>query len=125
MSSSVRPSGVTLLALILTLSSSLWAQEQPDPVTLLPQGVLDRIADEVSGSFAMRHVYELGAYEGKRDVAEYRTTYFETEYVVEMARQYGLSAVEVERFPANPPWHAHKGELWLVTPEERLLISHR
>jgi len=125
MSSSVRRSGVTLLALILTLSSSLWAQEQPDPVTLLPQGVLDRIADEVSGSFAMRHVYELGAYEGKRDVAEYRTTYFETEYVVEMARQYGLSAVEVERFPANPQWHAHKGELWLVTPEERLLISHR
>src|SRR5690625_7481327 len=102
MSSSVRRSGVTLLALILTLSSSLWAQEQPDPVTLLPQGALDRIADEVPGSFATRHDYELGAHDGKRDAAEPRTTYFETENVADMARQCGRSAVEGDHIPAIP-----------------------
>lgn len=101
------------------------AQEQPDPVTLLPQPVLDRIADEVSGAVAMRHVYEMGAYEGKRYEREYGDTYFETEYVARMAREYGLEDVHVVRFEANPQWHARRGELWLETPRRRLLISHR
>lgn len=118
--------GAALLALSLAFASPLRAQEQADPVTLLPQRVLDRIAAEVSGSLALRHVYELGAYEGKRYEAEYGTTYFETEYVSRMAKEYGLSDVHVDRFPANPQWHARRGELWVVTPaEERLLISHR
>jgi hypothetical protein len=117
--------GAAVLALSLAVVPQLQAQEQADPVTLLPQRVLDRIADEVSGSLALRHVYELGAYEGKRYEAEYGATYFETEYVARMAREYGLTNVHVDRFPANPQWHARRGELWLVTPEERLLISHR
>jgi hypothetical protein len=111
---------------LLAAPGALRAQEQPDPVTLLPQPTLDRIADAVSGAQAMRHVLELGAYEGKRDVAEYRGTYFETEYVKKMAAQYGLSDVQVHRYPAPPQWHAKRGELWLVTPgQRRLLISHR
>lgn len=101
------------------------AQEQPDPVTLLSQPILDRIADEVSGAVAMRHVYEMGAYEGKRYESEYGDTYFETEYVMRMAKEYGLSDVHVVRFKANPQWHARRGELWLETPQRRLLISHR
>src|SRR5690606_26159382 len=109
------------LTLAFAIASPLQAQEQADPVTLLPQRVLDRIADEVSGSLAMRHVYELGAYEGKRYEAEYGDTYFETEYVARMAKEYGLSNVHVDRFPANPQWHARRGELWLVTPEEKLI----
>src|SRR5690606_28187593 len=118
------------LALIAVLAAAAVppaarAQEQPDPATLLPQPILDRIADEVSGAVAMRHVYELGAYEGKRYESEYRDTYFETEYVARMAREYGLSDVHVVRFEASPQWHARRGELWLETPVRRLLISHR
>lgn len=112
--------------LVFAIAGPVQAQVQADPVTLLPQRVLDRIADEVSGSLAMRHVYELGAYEGKRYEAEYGDTYFETEYVARMAREYGLSNVHVDRFPANPQWHARRGELWLVGPDgEKLIISHR
>jgi len=111
---------------LLAAPVAAFAQEQPDPVTLLPQATLDRIADAVSGSQAMRHVMELGAYEGKREVSEYRGTYFETEYVKKMAGQYGLSDIQVHRYPANPQWHAKRGELWLTAPgHRRLLISHR
>jgi hypothetical protein len=125
MVTSRRRLSMVLAVLMLTVVPQLRAQEQADPVTLFPQSVLDRIADEVSGSLAMRHVYELGAYEGKRYEAEYADTYFETAYVERMAREYGLANVHVDRFPANPQWHARRGELWLMTPDRRLLISHR
>lgn len=116
---------LALIAVLAAVPPAARAQEQPDPATLLPQPILDRIADEVSGAVAMRHVYELGAYEGKRYESEYRDTYFETEYVARMAREYGLSDVHVVRFEASPQWHARRGELWLETPVRRLLISHR
>lgn len=125
MATSRRRLSTVLTLLMLIAVPQLRAQEQADPVTLLPQSVLDRIADEVSGSVAMRHVYELGAYEGKRYEAEYGATYFETDYVSRMAKEFGLSNVHVDHFPANPQWHARRGELWLMTPDRRLLISHR
>lgn len=43
-----------------------------------------------------------------------------------MARQYGLEDVHIERFKMpNKTWDGELGELWLLTPQKRLIVSYR
>lgn len=115
-----------VFALMLPLVGATRAQEQADPVTLLPQSVLDAIADEVSGALAFNHTLELGSYERDRLREEYEGTYRESEYISRMARLYGLSDVQIERFrQERPTWDAEQGDLWMIEPQKRLIISYR
>jgi len=114
------------VTVVASLTRITIAQEQADPLTLLPQAVLDAIADEVSGALAFNHTLELGSYERDRLREEYEGTYRESDYIARMARFYGLSAVEIERYPQDrPTWDAEQGELWMMEPQKRLIISYR
>jgi hypothetical protein len=114
------------LSLLLLFAALAVAQEQPNPKTLLPDAVIEAIADEVSGSLAHQHTIELGGYNRNRPSAEYLGTYWESEYVEKMAKEYGFSEAKIERFPLERrQWDAEYGELWMVEPEPKLLISHR
>ncbi len=117
-------------ALILSygvlLAALLPAQEQPNPKTLIPQSTIQQIVDEVSGSVALNHILDLAGYEHDRLADEYKTTYREAAYIEKMAKQYGLEDVHIERFklPAKT-WDGEVGELWMVSPEKRLVINYR
>ena len=117
-----------LLALPACLSFAGWlaAQEQPNPKTLLPPATIQSLVDEVSGTLAYQHIVDLAGYEHDRLEEEYKTTYREAAFIEKMAKQYGLEDVHIERFKLpNKTWDGEVGELWLVNPEKRLLLSYR
>jgi aminopeptidase YwaD len=115
-----------LLSACLLLLAILQAQEQPNPKTLIPAATMQQIVDGVSGTIAYQHILDLAGYEHDRLAEEYKTTYREAAYIEKMAKQYGLEDVHIERFKLpNKTWDGELGELWMVAPEKRLIISYR
>jgi aminopeptidase YwaD len=114
------------LCTLLLFAALLPGQEQPNPKTLIPQSTIQGIVDEVSGTLAFQHILDLAGYEHDRLEQEYKTTYHEAAFIEKMAKQYGLEDVHIERFKLpNKTWDGEVGELWLVEPEKRLLLSYR
>ncbi|MBT5873257.1 MAG: M28 family peptidase [Candidatus Latescibacteria bacterium] len=123
---SIRQNFLIRVVILTSVSCAVNAQEQPNPISLLPDSQIDQLIDEVSGATAMNHVIELGGYNHDRDEAEYLGTYHESEYITGRARQYGLSDVHIETFPLKKwTWDAEDAELWLVKPTRRLIVSYR
>src|SRR5208337_3151405 len=55
-----------------------------------------------------------------------KTTYREAAYMEKMAKQFNLEDVHIERFKLpNKTWDGELGEVWMVTPEKRLIVSYR
>ncbi len=107
---------------------TLLAQDEPNPKTLIPQSIIERIMDEVSGTVAFQHILELAGYEHDRLAEEYKTTYREAAYIEKMAKQYGLEDVHIERFKVpQKTWDGEAGELWQVDKSggKRLIVSYR
>jgi aminopeptidase YwaD len=103
-----------------------FAQEQPNPKTLIPQSTIEAIVDEVSGSLAFQHILELDGYEHDRLEEEYKTTLREAAYVEKTAKRLGLEDVHIERFKGmGKTWDGEVGELWMLEPQKRLVISYR
>lgn len=103
------------------------AQEQPEPLTLLPASMLSAIASEISGAQAFAHALDLVGYEHDRPPSEYGSgTYREAAYVAATAREYGFSDVLVERFPQQQPqWDGEMAELWIEQPIRKLIARYR
>ena len=117
-----------LTALALAFLPAIQAQDEPNPKTLIPQRVLEAIADEVSGTLSFQHILELAGYEHDRLPEEYKTTYREAAYIEKMAKQYNLEDVHIERFKIpTKTWDGEKAELWLLGKDnsKRLIMSYR
>lgn len=112
---------------LFLITGSLKSQENPHPMrTLLQQEAIVDIVNEISGKLPYNHIVEMGGYNRDRKEAEYSGLYLESKYMVEKAKEYGFSDVHVEHFnPSGRIWDGETGELWLVEPENRLLISYR
>ncbi|MFC1725806.1 M28 family peptidase [candidate division KSB1 bacterium] len=117
---------VIILCVIMSSGTDSFAQRPEAPKTILPETLLDEFINELSGTLPFNHITELGAYTRDRLKDEYEGTYWESEYMSKMARLYGYSDVNIERLGDNrQQWDAEIGELWIVEPEKRLLISHK
>jgi aminopeptidase YwaD len=121
----------SLLLLTLPLCAqapvrTLQPPEQPNPKTLIPQSIIESIVAEVSGSMAMNSIYDLAGYEHDRLADEYKTVYREAAYMEKMAKQFGLEDVHIEHFKLpNKTWDGESGELWVTSPEKKLIVSYR
>lgn len=116
---------VTVLFMTLMFISVVCFAQDNDQTILEPR-VLRSLINEVSGALQMHHIMELGGYPRDRQADEYLGTYFETQYIYDRAVEYGFSDVRIERWPSTSPlWDGQMGELWMVEPEERLVISYR
>ncbi len=112
--------------LIPAQTRTLQPPEQPNPKTLISQSLIESIVAEVSGSMALNSIYDLAGYEHDRLADEYQTTYREAAYMEKMARQFNLEDVHIERFKLpNKTWDGELGELWITSPEKRLIVSYR
>lgn len=112
--------------LLLVLATPLFAQRK---VTLMSDEALEAIRDEVSGAAAKATVRELAQMHRVQASEGYRRA---AELMKERATAYGLSAVEIEKLPADGEtlyrhfrayygWRAEAGSLWEVSPgNERL-----
>jgi hypothetical protein len=92
------------------------AQEPP----LLPEAVVDALAQELSGETALRNLEGLSRHHRMRGSRPFRAA---SELVVERARTYGLDDVRIDELPADGetfygtqrsrrPWDVEFAELW-------------
>jgi len=89
---------------------------------LVPASIRDAILNETSGEEAYQHVQIL-AVNRNRQPDEYQNEFFETTYLRNMAKQYGLSDVQVEFFPTREIWDGEEGDLWLIQPARKKIAS--
>ena len=94
----------------------------PTDRCLVPPSMRDAILNEFSGEQVRLHVQLLAA-NRDRAAAEYSGNYFESDYISEQARRFGLSDVRVDDFPAADEWDAEEADLWLVQPVREKIAS--
>jgi len=86
------------------------------PRALLPQNITDELAGEASGERALNHIIEMAAYIHDRPASEYSGYFFETQYVLDKLREYGLEGAVVNKYPGGKAWDGIKATLWEVSP---------
>jgi hypothetical protein len=100
--------------LFITLAATILLAFEVDRC-LVPAAIREPILNEFSGELALRHV-EMLSVDRNRQAKEYEDRFFETQYVAEMAEQYGMSDVKVDFFPSGEIWDAEEADLWLIEP---------
>ncbi|KPK93462.1 hypothetical protein AMJ80_05915 [bacterium SM23_31] len=93
--------------------------------TLLPEEQMAEIVGEASGETAWHTIMETGGYTRDRLSDEYRTTFYESEFVYNELKWYGLPGTELIRIPSGTTWDGVKGELWEVTPIRQKIASYK
>jgi aminopeptidase YwaD len=101
------------VALFMFLSTN---GQNSTPRTLLPGNVTDEMIGEASGERAMNHIYEMAAYIHDRPSSEYSGYFFETQYIFDRIKEYGLEGAIVNKYPGGTTWDGIKGTLWEVSP---------
>ena len=120
-----RPLLSACIVLALFAASPAAAQEREDR-TLLSWEQLRAIINEVSGERAQQAVLEMVPYPRVRPKSEYDGYFRESEVMARLARDYGFSNVEIEKFPTpSNLWQATQAELWMVKPESRKIYDFR
>src|SRR4030043_1244881 len=115
------------LSVFVILLLSVTAQAQYTPWlywTFLPKAHMDEIVGEASGEAAWRTISTLNGFNRDRSADEFKDTFFETQYVVDQLKRYGIEKVDVVAYPGGEAWDGIKGELWEVSPLRQKLASH-
>ncbi|UCC38699.1 MAG: DUF4910 domain-containing protein [Candidatus Aminicenantes bacterium] len=121
-----------LLMFFLALSYMRANAQAKNPV--IKEGILNRIANEVSGSICFEHIRYLSTLHRTWGSRDYHRA---AEYFVDKSVEYGLSEAEIEKYPVktgresfwmhsaggNVPWDLRSGEFRLVEPFP-MLITH-
>ncbi len=120
-----RSTALILLAAGLTLAGAVTAQETPPrPAPSAPE-ILRAIIAEASGELALQNEIHLAGVNRNRKPEEYRTGYFESAFILEKLREYGLDEALTVDLPVDNPtaWDAESAELWMVEPELRKITD--
>jgi aminopeptidase YwaD len=112
-----------LLGLNLVFSQS----DETAPKTLLPLSLLREIVNEVSGDVALQNEIFLTGVNRNKLPAEYLQGHFETKFLLEKLREYGIKDSEIVELPREEEkaWDAEMAELWIVKPEKRKIADLR
>jgi hypothetical protein len=121
---------VSVLAIALVLASVLAAPAQGQrrrdlPSTLLPFEVLESIILETSGELALQNEIFLAGVNRNRRPEEYVKGYFETRFLLERLKEYGIKDAAVLDLPSEDKetWDAESAELVMVQPEKRKIAD--
>lgn len=112
--------------LIAVLSTALYSAFSQNTTlrTLLPPRVMDEIIGEASGETALSHIIEMGAYSHNRADSEYTGNLFETQYIFNKIKEYGLEDAVINRFPGGTTWDGISSELWETFPNRSKLADY-
>ena len=103
----------------LALFAAVAAQDTPPrPAPSAPE-VLRAIVGEASGELALQNEIALTGINRNRRAEEYRTGYFESAFILERLKEYGLDEAFTVDLPGQDrtAWDAESAELWMVEPE--------
>lgn len=115
-----------VLGLVWVGTGFIPAQHTPWMIwTLLPQAQMDEIVGEASGETAFNTIMETGGYNKNRRAEEYAGTFYESQYIYDQLKLYGLPGTDFARFPGRTVWDGIKGELWEIKPRRQKLASYQ
>lgn len=89
---------------------------------LVPADIRIAILNEFSGELALQHVQMLAANRIRQE-REFSDSFFETEYLEELAGRYGLSEVSIDYFPSGDTWMPEEADLWMIEPVYKKIAS--
>ena len=93
--------------------------------TLLDQKLMDYIIGEASGETALAYDIEMAGYTRNRLSQEYQTVLWESQFVMDKLKEFGISSAQLERFgEKRPTWDGISGELWEISPGLRKLADY-
>lgn len=105
----------TATAVLLLLCFAANGQNST-PRALLPAKTVNELIGEASGERAMNHIYEMAAYIHDRPASEYSGYFFETQYILDRMKEYGLEGAVVNKYPGGTTWDGVKATLWEISP---------
>lgn len=85
---------------------------------LLPVKTIDQLIGESSGEQAFNTITDLSEYNRKRKSEEYSGTLFESQYILNKLKEYGLNGAGIERFGKTNSYRPLTGELWETSPRK-------
>lgn len=112
------------LGLLLIFSLSISQVERSERrQTLLPLSILQEIINEASGELAWQNEVYLTAINRNRPPHEYTSGYFETRFILEKLKEYGIPQAEIIELPtrSKTTWDAEMAELWMTKPGRQKL----
>lgn len=110
---------------LLVVSTGMIGQYTPWMYwTLLPEEIMAEIIGETSGETAWKTIMETGGYNKDRLEDEYESTFYESQYIYEQLKKYGLPGANITRFPGGTVWDGIEGELWEVNPSRQKMASY-
>ena len=116
-----RLASLTVATMLLIVSVS---GQNSIPRTLLSVNIIDELIGEASGERAMNHIYEMAAYIHDRPASEYSGYFFETQYILDRMKEYGLEGAVVNTYPGGTVWDGIKGSLWEVSPGKSKIADY-
>ncbi|MBP1660039.1 MAG: hypothetical protein H6P95_1231, partial [Candidatus Aminicenantes bacterium] len=110
---------IAAVSLSLVLLGAFAAQDTPPRPAPGAPDVLRAIVNEASGELALQNEIHLTGVNRNRKAEEYQTGYFESAFILEKLREYGIDEAAVIDLPAEDrtAWDAESAELWTVEPE--------
>ncbi len=114
----------TLLTLAALLLCCTIEAQNSTPRTLLPRNIIDELIGEASGERAMNHIIEMAAYIHDRPASEYSGYFFETQYIFDRIKEYGLEGAVVNKYPGGKTWDGVKATLWEVSPGKSKIADY-
>lgn len=112
--------------LIVAAAGALYAQfSRAIPPTLIPLPVLRDIIDEASGDMALQNEILIAGVNRNRKAEEYANGYFETAFLIEKLKEYGITDARIIDLPTARPklWDAVEAELWITKPAKRKIAD--
>ena len=121
-----RPAIILMIAMLAAGLLPTRAQDGPSR-TLLAPDVLRAIVNEASGELALQNEIYLAGVNRNRKAEEYQKGYFETAFILDRLREYGIDDAAILDLPVGgkTTWDAEAAELWIVQPELRKIADLR
>ena len=83
---------------------------------LLPEKTMDYFIGESSGERAFNYIMDLSQYNRQRESEEYQTTLFESQYILDKLKEYGLAEINIERLGKTTAWRGISASIWEISP---------
>jgi hypothetical protein len=114
------------LFLYLLISLFTFPRQYNPPETILPEKIIKIILNEISGQLAFNNEVMLAGYNHIRTGEEFKTFFYESDYMAGKLKEYGIEEVRLENLaemmPERKEWWARvDAELWMVEPQKKRL----
>ncbi|MEN6312073.1 MAG: M28 family peptidase [Acidobacteriota bacterium] len=118
---------IVVASIVILFAAGLVAAQPKvtPPRTLLPGEALRAIIAESSGELALQNEIFLSGVNRNRKAEEYQKGYFETAFLLDRLREYGIDESAVIDLPVREKttWDAESAELWIVEPVLRKIAD--